>query len=71
MKIFYCCFFFRIHYAAYKATAYFFVTAWMRSKSYQVVSHEFSESFPERNVQNNSTTCKNIKKYREEGTKRM
>ena len=39
----------------------FLVTAWMRSKSYQVVSQKFSENLPE----------KNVKKYREEGTKRM
>ena len=49
----------------------FLVTAWMRSKSYQVVSQEFSENFPERNVPNKTTIWKNVKKYREEGTKRM
>ena len=38
----------------------FLVTAWLRSKSYQVVSQEFSENFSDRN-----------KKYREEGTKKM
>ena len=46
----------------------FLVTAWMRSKSYQVVSQEFSENFPERNVLNKTTIWKNVKKYREEGT---
>ena len=46
----------------------FLVTAWMRSKSYQVVFQEFSENFPERNVPNKTTTIwKNAKKYREEG----
>ena len=43
----------------------------MRSKSYQVVSHEFSENFPERNVLNKTTIWKNVKKFREEGTKKM
>ena len=41
------------------------------SKSCQVVSQEFSETFPEINVPNKTTIWKNIKKYREEGTKRM
>ena len=49
----------------------FLATAWMRSKSYQVVSQEFLENFPERNVQNKTTIWKNVKKYREGGTKRM
>ena len=49
----------------------FLVTAWMRSKSYQVVSQEFSENFSEINVPNKTTICKNVKNYREEGTKRM
>ena len=44
-------FFYRFHYAAYKTTAcVFHETAWMRSKSYQVVSQEFLENFPEKNV---------------------
>ena len=49
----------------------FVVTAWMRSQSYQIVSQEFSENFPERNVANKTTIWKKIKKYCEEGTKRM
>ena len=49
----------------------FLETAWMRFKSYQVVSQEFSENFPERNVPNNTTIWKHVKKYREEGTKKM
>ena len=49
----------------------FLVTAWMRSISYQVVSQEFSENFPEKNIPNKITICKTVKKYREEGTKRM
>ena len=49
----------------------FLVTAWMRSKSYQVVSQEFSENFHEKNILNKTTTWKNFKKYREEGTKRL
>ena len=46
------------------------VTTWMRSESYQVVSQEFSENFPERNVPNKTTIWKLVKKYHEEGTKR-
>ena len=50
----------------------FLVTAWMRSKSYQVVSQEFSENFPERNVPNKTTIWKKCQEYsREESTKRM
>ena len=49
----------------------FLVTAWLRFKSYQVVSQEFSENFSERNVPNKTTIWENVKKYREEGTKRM
>ena len=37
----------------------------------QVVSQEFSENFPERNVPNKTTIWQNVKKYREESTKRM
>ena len=66
-EIFYC-YFYRFHYAVYKATACFFVAAWMRSKSYQVVSQEFSENFSERNFLNKTTISKYVKKYREEGT---
>ena len=47
------------------------VTAWMRFKSYQVVSQEFSENFPERNVPNKTTIWKNVKKFREEAIKKM
>ena len=48
------------------------VTAWMRSKSYEVVPQEFSEKFSERNVPNKTTIWKkNVKKNCEEGTKRM
>ena len=36
----------------------FFVAAWMRSKSNQVVSQEFSENFPEGNVLNKTTFLK-------------
>ena len=45
----------------------FLVTAWMRSKSYRVVSQEFSEG----NVPNKTTIWRNVKQYPEEGTKRM
>ena len=48
----------------------FLATAWMRFKSYQVDSQEFSEHFSERNVPNKTTIWKNVKKYRKEGTKR-
>ena len=48
----------------------FLVLAWMLSKSYQVVSQEFSENFPEKNVLNKTTIWKNVKKYREKGTKK-
>ena len=44
----------------------FLVTAWMRSKSYRVVSQICSENFPERNIPNKITILKNVKKYREE-----
>ena len=47
------------------------VAVWMRSKSYQVISQEISENFPERNVPNKTTIWKNVKKYREERTKKM
>ena len=40
----------------------------MRSKSYQIVSQEFTEKFPERNVPNTTTIWKYVEKYREEGT---
>ena len=44
------------------------VTAWMRSKSYQVCCRVFSEDFPEKSVPNKTTIWKNVEKYREEGT---
>ena len=40
----------------------------MRSKSYQVISQEYPENFPERNVPNKTTIWKHVKKYRENGT---
>ena len=46
----------------------FLVTVLMRSKSYQVVSKEFSENFLKRNVPNTTKIRKNVKKYREERT---
>ena len=49
----------------------FLVTAWMRYESYQGVSQEFTENFPERNVLNKATIWKNVKKNREESTKRL
>ena len=36
-----------------------------------LVSQVFSENIPERNVPNKRTIWKNVKKYRDEGTKRM
>ena len=38
----------------------------MQSKSYQVVSQEFSENFPQGNVPNKTTIGENVKKYRED-----
>ena len=46
----------------------FLVTVLMRSKSYQVVSKEFSENFLKINVPNTTKIRKNVKKYREERT---
>ena len=43
----------------------------MRSKCYQVLSQEFSEKFSLRNVPDKTTIWKNIKKYCEEGIKKM
>ena len=40
----------------------FLVTTWMRSKSHEVVSREFSENFPERNVLNKTTILKKRQK---------
>ena len=49
----------------------FLVTALMLPKSYQAVSQEFSENFPERNFPNKITILKNAKKYLEDSTKKM
>ena len=49
----------------------FLVTTWMRYKSHQFVSQESLENFPERNVPNKTTICKNVNKYREDCTKRI
>ena len=46
----------------------FIVTVWMRSKSYQVVSEQFANNFPERNVPNKTTIVENEIKYLKEGT---
>ena len=70
-KIFDCNFIQLSLYSLRSNSVFFLVTAKMRSKSYQVVSEKCSENFPERNVPNKSTIWKNVKKYREEGTKRM